>query len=68
MKIGKWHHHPSPEPKDRRFISDRRRFSYAGFIPERRSGKDRRASAPPLYGREPFPKPIVYENRDALNF
>lgn len=27
---------------DRRFSFERRRFSYAGFIPERRTGKDRR--------------------------
>ena len=28
--------------RDRRFNFERRRFSYAGFIPERRSGEDRR--------------------------
>jgi len=29
---------------ERRIAFEQRRFSYAGFIPERRSGKDRRAA------------------------
>lgn len=61
MKMNERRHHASTDPKDRRFVSERRRFSYAGFIPERRSGKDRRATAPQVYGREPFATQIVYE-------
>jgi len=61
MKIEKWRHFAGTEPKDRRFISERRRFSYAGFIPERRAGKDRRATAPQVYDREPFATQIVNE-------
>jgi hypothetical protein len=39
---------PKPKPTETnggiRSIIDRRQFSYTAFIPERRSGKDRRAN------------------------
>jgi hypothetical protein len=31
--------------KDRRFGTDRREFSYTAYLPERRSGKDRRGAS-----------------------
>ena len=42
--------------QERRFAIDRRQFSYADYIPERRSGKDRRGSALPFrsHASSPF--------------
>ncbi len=38
--------HPSDDFKERRSGTDRRQFSYAAHIPERRSGKERRKPNP----------------------
>jgi hypothetical protein len=44
---------------DRRFDIERRRFSYADFIPERRSGKDRRDAVSLFHPSDPIPVGMV---------
>lgn len=61
MKMKPRHLHSRTDNLDRRFISERRRFSYAGFIPERRSGKDRRQASSFLYRNEPCPATVGNE-------
>jgi hypothetical protein len=41
--------------EDRRLAIERRRFSYADFIPERRSGKNRRDTDSLFHPSDPFP-------------
>jgi hypothetical protein len=36
-----------PQPRERRLGVERRCFAYTGYIPERRSGIDRRSASPP---------------------
>lgn len=46
---------------DRRFAFERRRFSYADFIPERRSGKDRRDAISLFHHSDPSPTRTIKE-------
>ena len=63
MTMIKWHRQTRTNPGDRRFFSERRQFSYAGFIPERRSGKDRRGTPPLFHHGELFPEQPMIEKR-----
>ncbi len=46
---------------EHRILFEQRRFSYAGFIPERRSGKDRRVAVTLVYSSDP---PAVVSDRN----
>lgn len=50
---------PCTVHEDRRLGIEQRRFSYADFIPERRSGKNRRDAASLFHPRDPFPVRII---------
>jgi len=38
--------------KERRTVNDRRKFNYTAYLPERRSGKDRRAAVMQQYKKK----------------